>query len=120
MTPVTTIDSSAIHALEDMLAELKNSDVKVAFANCGNRIRRTMQFAGFQDHVGKEWFLPETHLAVKYCVRDVANIKGETSLSGGCGDSPPSKATSRWFPPPSGAEAEMDVADPGSAYISYV
>jgi sulfate transporter 4 len=77
MTPVTTIDSSSIHALQDMLIELAQRDIQLVFANCGNRIVRTMQFAGFQQHVGAEWFLPETHLAVKYCIRHVAKIKKE-------------------------------------------
>jgi sulfate transporter 4 len=75
MTPVTTIDSSSIHALEDMLIELAQRDIHLVFANCGNRIARTMEFAGFQEHVGKEWFLPETHLAVKYCIRHVGKTK---------------------------------------------
>ena len=75
MTPVTTIDTSSIHAFEDMMVELKQRNILLVFANCGNRVARTMEFAGFQQHIGAEWFLPETHLAVKYCIRHVAKIK---------------------------------------------
>jgi len=68
MTSVTTIDSSSIHEFEDMLKELKQRGIHVAFANCGNRVGRTMKSAEFQEHVGEEWFLPEAHVAVKFCV----------------------------------------------------
>jgi len=75
MTSVTTMDSSSIHEFEDMLKELKQRGILVAFANCGNRIARTMDSAEFQEHIGDEWFLPETHLAVKYCVWHMAKPK---------------------------------------------
>lgn len=72
MTSVTTIDSSSIEEFEEMAGELKQRGILLAFANCGNRIKRTMEAAEFQEHIGAEWFLPETHLAVKYCVRHMA------------------------------------------------
>jgi sulfate transporter 4 len=70
MTPVVTIDSSAIHALEDMNKAWQKKGVQMCFANCGTRVMRTLGFAHFQEHhIGRQWFLPEVHLAVKYCVK---------------------------------------------------
>lgn len=70
MTPVVTVDASAIHALEDMNASWKSKDVQICFANVGTRANRTMDFAHFHEHHGPEWFLPEVHLAVKFCIKD--------------------------------------------------
>jgi len=69
MTPVVTIDATAIHAMEDSHDMWKKKGVQLVFANCGTRVWRTMDFAHFQEKIGEEWFLPEVHLAVKYCVK---------------------------------------------------
>lgn len=70
MTPVVTIDSSAIHALEDMNTMWTGRGVQLCFANTGNRVMRTMDFAHFQEkHIARKWFLPEVHLAVKFCIK---------------------------------------------------
>jgi len=72
MTPVITVDASAIHALEDMNDMFKKRGVRMCFANCNTRVFRTMSFAHFQEHIGNGWFLPEVHLAVKFCIKHQA------------------------------------------------
>jgi len=68
MTPVITIDSSALHMLEDMHRDLKSRDIRLAFATVGNRVHATLDKAGFHAKVGKQWFCGSVHEAVQYCV----------------------------------------------------
>jgi sulfate transporter 4 len=70
MTPVITIDTSALQSLEDMHQTWKSRGVQICFANCSTRVLRTMDFAQFQeDIISKEWFLPDVQSAVKYCIK---------------------------------------------------
>jgi sulfate transporter 4 len=74
MTPVVTVDSTAIHALEDLHKEWGARGVRVCFANVGTRAARTMGFAHSAEKIGTKWFHPEVHLAVKFCVKHHAAI----------------------------------------------
>jgi hypothetical protein len=69
MTPVVSIDSTAVHIIEDVLTEFNSRGVQLAFAMVGNRVERTMKKAGMQEHIGEDWFFPTVHDAVRYCLK---------------------------------------------------
>merc|ERR1719221_1671923 len=62
MTPVISIDATAIHVLEDIVKELDNNHgIKVAFAMVGNRAYKTMRLAGTLQKIGEHWFFPSVN-----------------------------------------------------------
>ena len=69
MTPVTSIDSTALHMLEDMQRDLKERGVRLAFSTVNNRVEDTLKRAGLIDKVGRQWIHPSVHSAVQHCIR---------------------------------------------------
>jgi len=69
MTPVVSIDSTAVHIVEDIHSDFKSRGVQLAFAMVGNRVLKTMHKSGARKHIGEEWFFETVHDAVSGCVR---------------------------------------------------
>ena len=46
MTPVVSVDSTALHVLEDLVLDFRSQGVYVAMAMVGNRLTRTFRKAG--------------------------------------------------------------------------
>jgi len=69
MTPVISLDSTAVHVLHDIVADFRARHIQVAFALVGNRAERTMQKAGIRDFIGERWFFQSVNDAVYYCLR---------------------------------------------------
>jgi len=69
MTPVSSIDSTALHMLEDMHRDLKERGIRLAFSTVGNRVEDTLKRSGLIDKMGAHWIHPSVHSAVQHCVR---------------------------------------------------
>ena len=69
MTAVVSVDSTALHVLEDLVMDFRSQGVHIAFAMVGNRIDRTFRKAGLTNFVGEKWFFPSVHDAVVGCLR---------------------------------------------------
>jgi len=69
MTPVVTIDSTAVHMIEDMVADFRSRDMEIAFCMVGNRVDKTMRRAKLNQLIGEQWFFPTVHDAVLYCLK---------------------------------------------------
>eukprot|EP00954_Amorphochlora_amoebiformis_P020534 1340075-Amorphochlora_amoeboformis.AAC.1 len=70
MSPVISIDTSAVHILEDTHKEFKKRKIQLCFANTGNRVEKVFDRAGFYTHIGgKEWFHSSTSSAVRQCLK---------------------------------------------------
>eukprot|EP00470_Lotharella_oceanica_P009899 CAMPEP_0170180818 /NCGR_PEP_ID=MMETSP0040_2-20121228/23114_1 /TAXON_ID=641309 /ORGANISM="Lotharella oceanica, Strain CCMP622" /LENGTH=123 /DNA_ID=CAMNT_0010425595 /DNA_START=33 /DNA_END=404 /DNA_ORIENTATION=+ len=69
MSPVISIDSSAVHILADMAKEFKKRGLQLAFANTGNRVEKLFDLSSFTKEHGKEWFHSSTAAAVEQCLR---------------------------------------------------
>ena len=63
--PVNTIDSTALHALHELVTELRRQDITFFVAGCKGPVRDAMAKAGFVDHLGEEAFFHEVHEAVR-------------------------------------------------------
>jgi len=69
MTPVVSIDLTAVHCLQDIVHHFRSQGIQVAFAMVGNRVEKTMRKAELTKFVGKEWFFHTVDEAVQYCVQ---------------------------------------------------
>lgn len=64
MRGVPSLDSSAMHALEDLLDMCRERGVQLAISHPNDQPMRTMERAGFVDQVGRENFLPNIDAAI--------------------------------------------------------
>jgi sulfate transporter 4 len=69
MTPVQSIDSTAVHMLADMHRDLKERGIRLCFSTINNRVEGTMMRAGLVDKMGAHWIHPSVHSAVQQCIR---------------------------------------------------
>jgi sulfate transporter 4 len=68
MTPVSSIDSTAMHMIEDMVKDFRNRNIFVAVTSLTSRVQKTMGKAQFDKHLGKEWIFDRVHDAVLKCL----------------------------------------------------
>lgn len=68
MTPVVSMDSTAIHCMQDLVHHFRSQGIQVAFAMVGNRVENTMRKTGFAKFVGNDWFFHTVDEAVQFCV----------------------------------------------------
>lgn len=80
MTPVTSIDSTALHMLEDMQRDLKERGIRLAFSTLGIHVEDTFKRAGLISKMGEGWIHPSVHSAVQHCIlhRQWANLSDVT------------------------------------------
>lgn len=64
MRGVPSLDSSAMHALEDLLDMCRERGVQLAISHPNDQSMRTMERVGFVDQVGRENFLPNIDAAI--------------------------------------------------------
>merc|ERR1712032_1403443 len=77
MTPVMSVDSTALHMLEDMCRDLRERGIRVAFSTIGNRVEDSLKRAGLIDKLGAQWIHPSVHSAVEHCVRHRQLVRDE-------------------------------------------
>jgi len=69
MTPVITVDSTALHVIKDIVSDCRRLGIQVAFAMVGNRVEKTLRRAGLIEYIGSQWILPTVNDAVHHCLR---------------------------------------------------
>ena len=76
MTPVSSLDSTALLALGALLTHLRERGVSLALATVSSRAERTLRVAGLYDELGgAEWVRPNVHAAVVHCLRHAACVE---------------------------------------------
>lgn len=68
LAPVTSVDSSAIHALTEVFAEYRARGIRPALANPNTSVLRTLEDSGLLETIGREWVFVRTAYAVQACV----------------------------------------------------
>jgi len=68
LSACTSVDTSAIHALEDVNKCLFKKGIRLVFAQVGNRVWKTFHRSGFVGKIGEEWFHDSCHDAVQHCL----------------------------------------------------
>ena len=86
MTPVISIDSTALHMLEDLQVDLKARGIQIAYSTVGNRVESVMRRGGFIDKIGSQWMHPSVHSAVEHCVQHRASRMAAKMGKSGDGD----------------------------------
>mmetsp|Transcript_26678 Transcript_26678/g.57995 ORF Transcript_26678/g.57995 Transcript_26678/m.57995 type:complete len:890 (-) Transcript_26678:597-3266(-) len=69
MTAVINVDSTATHALKELVHDFRCRGIQVAFAHIGNRVEKTLQRGHVIDFVGEQWFFPTVNQAVVACLQ---------------------------------------------------
>ncbi|CAJ1393858.1 unnamed protein product [Effrenium voratum] len=69
MTPVISIDATAVHVIKDVVNDFRMRGLQVAFAMVGNRVEKTFRKAGLKRFIGDQWFFHTVEEAVQYCVK---------------------------------------------------
>mmetsp|Transcript_25207 Transcript_25207/g.81462 ORF Transcript_25207/g.81462 Transcript_25207/m.81462 type:complete len:260 (+) Transcript_25207:754-1533(+) len=73
MTPVSSVDSTAVHVIQDIVHDFRSRGIQVAFAMVGNRVEKTMRKAGVTESIGQQWFFSTVNQAVTACLDHQAN-----------------------------------------------
>merc|ERR1712137_236776 len=68
MTPVQSIDSTALHMLHDLVHDFHSRRLKIAFCMVDSCVMITMELGKLKKDVGEHWFFKTVDDAVKYCI----------------------------------------------------
>ena len=83
LTPVSHIDTTALHVLEDMCDNYKSRNQQLCFCNPSLVVMKRFDSIGFTEQVGRRYFFSCTHDAVKWCLSEMdmdATSAHETQL----------------------------------------
>ena len=83
LSPVYSIDSSAIHLLKDLIKELDLAGKQVCFSCVNERVWRSLIRSGIVEMLGEEWFHETEFDACQHCVGliDVPKKRWSRSLT---------------------------------------
>jgi sulfate transporter 4 len=71
LSPVSHVDTSALHILQDMYVTYKSPGQQMCFVNPSLLVMQRMVDSGFLDLVGKDYFFAYLHDAVNWCLEDM-------------------------------------------------
>ena len=71
LSPVSRVDTSALHVLKDMYETYKSRGQQMIFVNPGLLAMQRMVDSGFMEMVGREYFFACLHDAVHWCLEDM-------------------------------------------------
>lgn len=69
LTPVHDIDTTGIHAFEELLRMLHENNIQLALSNPSRQVLWRLQTSGFLEEIGSEWLFVSVHEAVRVCER---------------------------------------------------
>jgi sulfate permease, SulP family len=69
--PVSTVDSTAIHALHELIHELKSRDITFMIANVIGPVRDKLASSGITDQIGKDKCFSSLHDAYKFATDEL-------------------------------------------------
>ncbi|GJP43650.1 hypothetical protein CLOM_g3090, partial [Closterium sp. NIES-68] len=72
-TSVSDIDTTAIHALGDMLGLLHRRGAQLALSNPSSTVLRKLALSGFLQEMGEEWLFLSASEAVEVCQSGAKN-----------------------------------------------
>jgi anti-anti-sigma regulatory factor len=76
MCSVRTVDSTAVHLLKDIVADLRGRGIRTVFTMVGPQVMKTFDKAQFVSFIGEDLFFPAVNDAVQDCLR---NCTGNSS-----------------------------------------
>lgn len=79
LSPVTDIDASAVHFLQDWITQHQKRGVQPVFANPSRLVVRLLERSGIPKMVGEEFISVRVHDAVQYC-QELMMERGRNAL----------------------------------------
>ena len=76
LSPVSHIDTTGLHVLEDMYETQKREGVKVCFCNPNMTVIMRLVKSGLVDSIGREFFFAGVIDAVQWCLAEMDNAEG--------------------------------------------
>jgi sulfate transporter 4 len=71
LTPVSHVDTTALHVLEDMHANYQSRNQQLCFCNPSLIVKKRFDDSGFTEKVGRQFFFSCAHDAVKWCLAEM-------------------------------------------------
>ena len=71
LSPMSHIDTTALHVVEDMYVTQRKEGVQICFCDPGMRVVERFVVTGFVDLVGREHFFSAVIDAVQFCLTDM-------------------------------------------------
>jgi len=71
MSPVSHIDTSALHILEDMVENYRSRGQQLCFSNPSMLVMERLVQSGLADKIGREFFFACLHDAVNWCLHEM-------------------------------------------------
>mmetsp|Transcript_23450 Transcript_23450/g.32879 ORF Transcript_23450/g.32879 Transcript_23450/m.32879 type:complete len:740 (+) Transcript_23450:250-2469(+) len=71
LSPVSHVDTSALHILHDMYANYKDRGIGLCFSNPSVAVMERMRLSGLVDEVGIDRFFVTIHDAVDFCLQEM-------------------------------------------------
>ncbi|KAL3701553.1 hypothetical protein R1sor_019575 [Riccia sorocarpa] len=68
MSPVTYVDSSAVHAIKELYHDLKARGIQLAICNPNGKVMETFAKGGVPELLGYEWYFVRVHDALQTCL----------------------------------------------------
>eukprot|EP01023_Acetabularia_acetabulum_P017954 TRINITY_DN19038_c0_g1_i2.p1 TRINITY_DN19038_c0_g1~~TRINITY_DN19038_c0_g1_i2.p1 ORF type:complete len:768 (-),score=144.29 TRINITY_DN19038_c0_g1_i2:2692-4830(-) len=67
MSPVSNIDATGVHVLEEIVHEYKEREVQLVLCNPSRKVMTTMENAGLTHLIGRDYIFVRMHDAVMHC-----------------------------------------------------
>eukprot|EP00897_Mesotaenium_endlicherianum_P008405 jgi/Mesen1/7593/ME000395S06749 len=74
LTPVTDLDTTGIHSLEELHKHLRKNNVQLGLSNPSKQVLWKLQQSGFLEVIGQEWLFVSVEEGVKTCGKLVEKI----------------------------------------------
>lgn len=84
LSPVTHIDTTALHVLDDMYLTQKMLGIQICFCNPGINVMKRLVMSGITEKLGLNYFFPAVIDAVHWCLEDMDKCSADQGM--GCAD----------------------------------
>mmetsp|Transcript_114244 Transcript_114244/g.369117 ORF Transcript_114244/g.369117 Transcript_114244/m.369117 type:complete len:858 (-) Transcript_114244:88-2661(-) len=68
MSSVYSLDSTAVHTVQDIVHDFRHRGIEVAFVTVGRYVEKVMARADLLKLIGDRWMFSSVHAAVRYCL----------------------------------------------------
>jgi sulfate transporter 4 len=81
LSPVSHIDTSALHMMHEIKTMFCDENIQLCLANPNPRVMQRLVHSGFADEIGRDHIFVALHDAVHYCLNHMDNVEIEKHLS---------------------------------------
>jgi len=75
LTPVSHIDTTAMHVVHDVVTSYKSRGIQLCFCNPNKSVMEKLEVSGLLNDLGEQYMFVRTHDAVTYCQSQLENEK---------------------------------------------